>query len=115
MFAPDDALAPRGPVFDEPWQAQVLALADALIEGGNFSAKNWAQTLGAALKAADARGAPDSTETYYLCAVEALEKLVSANTSIDMLARIGRKNAWTQAYLSTPHGQPVTLDRMLKN
>ncbi|MGR3341818.1 MAG: nitrile hydratase accessory protein [Paracoccaceae bacterium] len=72
MFTPDDPLAPSGPVFDEPWQAQVLALADSLIKGGNFSAKNWAQTLGAALKDADARGAPDNTETYYLCAVEAL-------------------------------------------
>ena len=109
MFAPDDPLAPSGPVFEEPWQAQVLALADTLITGGNLSAKNWAQTLGAALKAADARGAPDSTETYYLCAVEALEELVAANTNIDKPAMTDRKDAWIQAYLSTPHGQPVKL------
>lgn len=114
MFAPDDPLAPNRPVFDEPWQAQVLALADTLIKGGNFSAKNWAQALGEALKAADARGAPDTTDTYYLCAVEALEKLVAANTKIDTSAMTGRKDAWMRAYLSTPHGQPVNLDRTLK-
>ena len=102
-------MAPSGPIFDEPWQAQVLALAETLIEGGNFSAKNWTQTLSAALKAADKRGAPDTSETYYLCAVEALERLVSTSTSIDTRAMTNRKDAWIQAYQSTPHGQPVCL------
>ncbi len=109
MFAPDDPLAPNGPVFDEPWHAQVLALADTLIKGGNFSAKNWAQTLGAALKAAAARSEPDTSDTYYLCAVEALEILVDHKTTIDRATQTRRKSAWTHAYLSTPHGQPVHL------
>ena len=109
MFAPDDPLAPSGPVFDEPWQAQVLALADSLIEGGNFSAKNWARTLGAALKSARVRGAPDSTETYYLCAVEALEQLVAHEISISQAAIAERKQAWNTAYQNTPHGKPVKL------
>ena len=98
-----------GPVFDEPWQAQVLALADSLIAGGNFSGKNWAQALGAALAAAAARGAPDTSDTYYLCAVEALETIMDQKTAIDSAAQTRRKAAWTHAYLSTPHGQPVHL------
>lgn len=62
LFRPEDPLAPREPVFEEPWHAQSLALADSLVRAGAFTATEWAEALGAALKAADARGLPDTTE-----------------------------------------------------
>ena len=109
MFRPEDLLAPREPVFKEPWHAQALALADSLVRAGAFTATEWAEALGVALKAADAQGLPDNTETYYTAVVEALEALSESRTGISGAERQRRRDAWKRAYLSTPHGQPVTL------
>jgi nitrile hydratase accessory protein len=98
-----------GPVFDEPWHAQVLALADTMVQSGHFSASDWATTLGAALRDAADNGAPDTAQTYYDCAVLALETLVARRTAIKADALRQRKTAWESAYRATPHGQPVTL------
>ena len=103
------AAADGEPSFDEPWQAQVLAIADTLVQNGMFSAGAWSDALGAALKKADADGAEDNQETYYRCALSALETLVADNSEIDRPAMTGKRRDWEQAYLSTPHGQPVNL------
>ncbi|CAD7843248.1 MAG: Metal chaperone, involved in Zn homeostasis [Olavius algarvensis Gamma 3 endosymbiont] len=115
MSATDDrALKPLvavdgQPAFDEAWQAQVLALADTLVQSGMFSAAAWSDALGAALKQAADDAADDNQETYYRCALSALESLVAQNSEIDRRAMTGKREAWEQAYLSTPHGQPVEL------
>jgi nitrile hydratase accessory protein len=94
------------PAFAEPWQAEVLALAFALTEQGVFSAAEWSEALGAELRRAEAAGAPE--DTYYAAALTALEQLTgAAGISEDTLA--ARVEAWRQAYLRTPHGQPVVL------
>ena len=98
-----------GPVFDEPWHAQVLALADSLVQAGHFSAGEWAEALGAARAKAEARRDPDTVEGYYLCAVEALEELLATRGGISPQLLAERKKAWEAAYLSTPHGKPVVL------
>ena len=113
-MTPPDPLAPltgdTGPVFDEPWHAQVLAIADAMVRAGHFSASDWAEALGAARSAAEKRDDPDTVETYYMCAVEALEGLVAGRTAITGGALSDRKKAWARAYLATPHGKPVKLE-----
>lgn len=109
MFKPADPFSPRDEVFEEAWHAQTLALADTMVKAGHFTANDWANTLGAALKAADAKGDPDNTETYYHCAINALEQLVAGNTSINQSTMSKRKDTWERAYLATPHGQPVKL------
>ena len=78
MFRPDDPLAPPARRFDEPWQAQALALADTMVQGGRFTATEWAEALGAALTEAEARGAPDTLNTYYTAVLVALERLCEA-------------------------------------
>ncbi len=110
MFEPEDPLKPRNAVFEEPWHAQVLAIADTMVQAGRFSATDWASALGAALKAAEARGDADTAETYYLCATEALEKLVAAAAGIGPATLRERKQAWERAYRATPHGKPVLLE-----
>ena len=100
-----EALAPLAsrdgePTFDEPWQAQVLAIAFALTEQGPHTPAQWSDTLGAELKQAAAAGAPDTLETYYLAALRALERL--AGVSAMRLA--SRNEQWRRAYLTTPHG-----------
>ncbi|MEL6644577.1 MAG: nitrile hydratase accessory protein [Pseudomonadota bacterium] len=105
MPLPDDPLAPKEDVFSEPWHAQVLASAHALVREGHITPTEWADALGAALRRAEAGGAPDTDTTYYLAALEALEHLVPVPAE-DLKAR---KAAWAQAYRQTPHGEPVVL------
>jgi nitrile hydratase accessory protein len=98
-----------GPVFAEPWQAQAFALAVKLSEQGYFSWTEWAEALGAELKAAAERGEPDDGSRYYEHWLAALERLVVEKGLTDQDAMRERKEAWTEAYLHTPHGKPVEL------
>ena len=99
-----------GPVFAEPWQAQAFALAVKLSEQGHFSWTEWAETLGAELKAAVERGEPEDGSRYYEHWLAALERLVIEKGLTDREAMRERKEAWTEAYLHTPHGKPVELN-----
>jgi len=99
----------RGPVFAEPWQAQAFALAVKLSEQGYFTWKEWAAALSHELQTAASCGEPDDGSRYYEHWLAALERLVSAKGLADPAALISRKEAWTEAYRSTPHGRPVEL------
>jgi len=98
-----------GPVFAEPWQAQVFALAVRLSEQGHFSWKEWATALADELKLAASRGEPDDGSRYYEHWLAALERLVAAKGLSDAAAMLARKEAWADAYRHTPHGKPVEL------
>jgi len=98
------------PVFDEAWQAQVLAMADSLTKRGAFTASEWSETLGAELRRADRDGAADDAMTYYQAALHALERLLDKGGALTADAVTERRDAWERAYRSTPHGRPVSLD-----
>ena len=100
-----------GPVFDEPWQAQVLALAFNLIERGQFTGSQWSEALGAELEAAREREDSDDMATYYSAVLAALEGLLDAESDLSKVNLDARTEQWRQAYLRTPHGQPVDLDQ----
>jgi nitrile hydratase accessory protein len=98
-----------GPVFREPWEAQAFAMALALHERGLFTWNEWAATLGAEIKRAQAAGDPDTGETYYLHWLNALERLV-ATKGVTTEATLHRyRDAWDRACDRTPHGQPIEL------
>ena len=97
------------PAFDEPWQAEALAIADTLVQNGLFTASAWSDALGAALAEAQSGGAADDQGTYYQCVLNALEQLVAEHSEIDQQAMSGKREDWERAYRSTPHGQPVRL------
>ncbi|MDJ0950359.1 MAG: nitrile hydratase accessory protein [Alphaproteobacteria bacterium] len=112
--APLDALPalPRdddGPVFRAPWEAQAFALAVRLSEAGVFTWAEWAEALGAEIKAAQAQGDPDLGDTYYRHWLNALEALATAKGLVDPQELGTRKEDWRRAYLATPHGRPVEL------
>ena len=109
MFHPDDPLAPRSPAFDEPWHAQALALADSMVQAGHFSAPQWSEALGAALREANTDGAPDTDETYYSAVLNAVERLAASHTPLSPQNLSDRKSEWIAAYRRTPHGRPVVL------
>jgi len=108
-LSPHDSLDPLArrdddAVFDEAWQAQSLAMADCLVRADVFSAVEWAESLGVAV-----REQPDTTEGYYRAVLSALERLLDRGplpaNEIEM-----RRDAWARAYEATPHGQPVELE-----
>lgn len=114
MNPPEDSLGPLKrrdgePVFDEPWQAQVLGIADALVASGVIAADAWAARLGAILQMRAQAGAADDAKTYYGAVLEAVEALLAEGGSADGSEIDVRERQWRQAYLNTPHGKPVEL------
>ena len=103
------AILGEGPVFNAPWEAQAFAMALALHERGVFTWPEWAATLGAEIKRAQAAGDPDTGETYYHHWLATLERIVAAKgvTTADTLGRY--RDAWDHAADRTPHGQPIEL------
>ena len=99
----------EGPVFREPWEAQAFAMALALHERGVFTWNEWADTLSAEIKRAQAAGDPDTGETYYRHWLATLERLVAAKgvASSETLHRY--RDAWDRACDRTPHGAPIEL------
>jgi len=98
-----------GPVFAEPWQAQAFALAVRLSEQGHFTWTEWTEALGEQFRAAAERGEPDDGSRYYEHWLAALEQLVTKKKLTSAAKLLERKDAWTEAYHRTPHGQPVNL------
>lgn len=97
------------PVFDEPWQAQALAMADNLIKQKIFGASEWSEHLGNLLRQAEENQQPDNSDTYYRCVIVAIENMLSERDCISKSEMKHREQAWRQAYLNTPHGMPVKL------
>ena len=99
----------RGPVFTEPWQAQVFAMTLALHQRGVFTWNEWALALADQISAAQRSGDPDRGDTYYQHWLAAVESLVAAKglSSESELTRYQR--AWDHAADRTPHGTPIAL------
>ena len=102
-------LMDNAPPFEEAWQAQVMAMADALIADGTFKPADWSGTLGRYLAEADISGAHDTLSTYYDAALKALGFLLDREGALSRDEVTSRRDAWERAYLATPHGQPVML------
>lgn len=106
---PGPPLAGDEPVFREPWEARVFALAVSLNQKGLFTWTEWAAALGAQIEKAQGNGDPDLGDTYYRRWMDALEALVAEKglSSAPELAR--HHGAWKSASERTPHGQPIEL------
>ena len=97
---------PEAP-FDAPWHGQAFALAVALNEAGHFSWPEWTATFSEALKEAGSNGPLDGSDDYYTAWVAALEAILCQKGFADLDLLAAMKTSWTNAFLSTPHGQPV--------
>ncbi len=95
--------------FGAPWEARAFAMVRSLQDSGTFTAQEWAEALGAAIRSAQAAGDSDDGNTYYNHWLAALERLVVAKdiTTDDALSR--HRAAWQHATQRTPHGQPILL------
>jgi len=71
-----------GPVFRAPWEAQAFAMTLALYDRGLFAWPEWAAILGDEIRKAQAKGDPDTGETYYRHWLAALERHASQTRSV---------------------------------
>jgi len=99
----------EGPVFNAPWEAQTFALTLALHERGEFSWKEWAQTLADVIREVQHRGEADTGEHYYRHWQTALERIATRKGLVSDALLQQRRRQWSEAALKTPHGQPIEL------
>ena len=100
---------PEGPVFREPWEAEAFAMAVALHKRGLFDWSEWTAMLADEIKRAQARGDPDTGETYYRHWLAALERIVAEKGVTDAASLARYRDAWDHAADRTPHGMPIIL------
>ena len=99
----------EGPVFREPWEAQVFAMTLRLYQKDLFTWLEWADTLAAAIKSAQQAGDPDTGETYYHHWLVALERIVAEKGATNGATLRRYQGAWRCAANRTPHGTPIVL------
>ncbi|MDE4305822.1 nitrile hydratase accessory protein [Phaeobacter gallaeciensis] len=95
--------------FDEPWQAQAFALVVALHKSGKFTWEEWVKTFSSHIKAEPARPGESTNDTYYRQWMLALEEMANSLGDLTTERIDERVGEWRQAYLNTPHGNPVLL------
>ncbi|HZP86170.1 MAG TPA: nitrile hydratase accessory protein [Burkholderiales bacterium] len=99
----------RSPTFNEPWEAQAFAITLALHRRGLFTWDEWAATLATEIKAAQARGDPDTGSTYYHHWLCAIERIVRDKGLADEGTLMRYREAWHKAAERTRHGEPIVL------
>lgn len=98
-----------GPVFNAPWEAQAFAMTLSLHERGEFSWKEWAETLAAVIGEVRQRFDPDTGEHYYRHWLTALERLAARKGLVTETMLLERRRQWEEAARRTPHGEPIQL------
>ena len=106
---PDLAKDEESLQFNEPWQAQVFALAVSLSEAGLFSWQEWSDELSATILKAQEFVDPDLGSTYYQLWLKTLERILTSKEVLDQTSILQRMKKWEEAYLKTPHGQPLKI------
>ena len=101
----------EGPVFNAPWEAQAFAITLALHERGEFSWKEWAETLAAVISEVKERCAADTGADYYRHWMTALERLATRKSIVTEALLQERRVLWEEAARRTPHGQPIELEK----
>ena len=106
-------------MFGQPWHAHVFAFALKLSQAGHFTWSEWSEHFGRRLRKAvaadgsanDTRPMPEvDSATYYDVWLGALESLLIQRGLASAADLAELKEAWTEAYLHTPHGMPVKLN-----
>jgi nitrile hydratase accessory protein len=103
---PGDA---QGPVFKAPWEAQAFAMTLALHQRGEFTWKEWAQTLAEVIAEVRQRGETDTGENYYVHWLTALERISMRKGLVSEALLQARRTQWEHAVRLTPHGKPIEL------
>ena len=98
------------PAFAEPWHAQLFAMTVALNEAGQFDWPDWAVRFSQTLKRHGLDRELNGGNDYFFAWLETLEALLEEQGAASSNEVVELRVAWEDAYLSTPHGQPVQLN-----
>ena len=97
-------------VFQNPWHSQLFAITVQLSERGNFCWKEFVEVFGEALKKQRSQKKKlDGSDDYFSSWLNALEEIIIIKKISNQETLSLLKEDWTQAYLSTPHGNPVNI------
>jgi nitrile hydratase accessory protein len=99
----------EGPVFEQPWQAHAFALVIRLHEAGAFTWEQWVRVFSREIASAPAQSGEGANDAYYRQWLAALEEIVVQSGLSNRETMTARSDEWRQAYLNTPHGQPIEL------
>ena len=97
-------------VFQSPWHSQLFAITVQLSESGNFSWKEFVDFFGKSLNRARINKKNlDGNDDYFNSWLVALEEIIVTKEIANSKILSVLKNDWINAYLSTPHGDPVKI------
>lgn len=102
-------MSPPDPVFQAPWHAQLFALTVALNEAGHFVWSEWTEAFGRSLALRGLHHELDGGDDYFEAWLDTLEAMISTLGIAEKEEISKLTQAWRDAYLVTPHGQPVSL------
>lgn len=97
------------PAFEAPWHAQLFALTVHLNETGHFTWPDWAARFSKTLKRHGLARDLDGGEDYFVAWLDTLETLLAEQNQAAPAEVDAMGAAWKEAYVSTPHGNPVRL------
>jgi len=97
--------------FEQPWHAELFAATHALSASGAFAWTDWADCFSVALAEASAAGGATDGSDYYDIWLAAFEGFLVQRALADPQSLRSLRDAWTEAYLRTPHGAPVKLSK----
>ena len=97
--------------FEQPWHASAFALTVHLHETGLFSWTDWAEKFSETLTQHGADRDLDGSNDYYIAWIATLQEMLAARGITDAAAIDMAKERWAEAYLATPHGEPVHLEK----
>ena len=89
--------------------AQAFACTVHLSRQGLFTWNEWVDVFSAEIKAHPQQPGEASNAAYYRQWLAALETIVGRKGAASAAEINARQETWRQAYLNTPHGQPVEL------
>ena len=97
-------------VFQSPRHSQLFAITVQLSESGNFSWKEFVDFFGKSLNRARINKKNlDGNDDYFNSWLVALEEIIVTKEIANSKILSVLKNDWINAYLSTPHGDPVKI------
>ena len=109
MDARRDVFEHGGLCFSEPWHAELLAIAILLCETGRLDKSDLSEVAGKAISDTGSSTGSASGEDAFEAALGKLESVLAENGFADRTEIDSALNEWRQAYLDTPHGDPVKL------
>lgn len=98
-----------GKSFEHPSHAQAFAMVVRLNETGLFAWDEWVEIFSEEIKRAPAGPGESPDQAYYRQWVSAMNHLLISLGILTEGDVAERAAVWRQAYLNTPHGEPIAL------